>query len=71
MAGVCKFCGSPTTDRDFFVVAGCRVWAHPGCILKDGERVVEGGDLDDRVIAIDWPDRPAEIMTGKRLREKK
>jgi len=33
--------------------------------------VVESGDLDDQVIAIDWPDRPAEIMTGKRLREKK
>ena len=57
--------------RDFFVFAGRRVWAHPGCMLKDGERVVESGDLDDQVIAITWPDRPAEIMTGKRLREKK
>ena len=42
--------------RDFFVFAGRRVWAHPGCMLKDCERVVESGDLDDQVIAINSPD---------------
>jgi len=68
---MCKVCGLPTSDREFFVVAGRRVWAHPGCMLKEGKRLVDSGDFDDLSIAINRPDRPAEITTGKRLREKK
>jgi hypothetical protein len=40
-------------------------------MLKEGKRLVDSGDFDDLSIAINRPDRPAEITTGKRLREKK
>jgi hypothetical protein len=35
----------------------------------EGKRLLKSGDLDDQTIAMNWPDRPAEITTGKRLRE--
>jgi hypothetical protein len=65
----CEFCGLPTNPGEFFTLPSGRVWAHPECMIKRGLEVVKSGAVDDLTVALDWPDGPAEITTGRRIRE--
>jgi hypothetical protein len=68
----CKYCGRPTGDREFYPLPSGRVWAHLDCMEKAGKRLIERGAADARYsIAVNFPDAPAKIKTGRRLREKK
>jgi hypothetical protein len=66
----CKYCGKPTTECEFFTLPSGRVWAHIECMLREGEKLLKSGAMDDARIGVKWPDGAAEITTGKRLRER-
>jgi hypothetical protein len=68
----CTYCGRPTDGKtEFFKIGSELQPAHFDCILLSGRRLPDSGAIDDVRRAVKWPDGPAEITTGKRLREGK
>ena len=67
---VCRFCGKPSGEREFFTLPGRRHWAHFECMLQAGREAMASGKPDAVRMAIYW-DGTADISTGKQLRKER
>lgn len=52
---MCKYCGSPTTESEYFTTRKGLVWAHFECVKKVGKALLESGAVDEAT-AIRLPD---------------
>lgn len=54
---ICKYCGSPTTESEFFATRKGLVWAHFACVKKAGKELLRSCAVDDAT-AVKLPDEP-------------
>jgi hypothetical protein len=66
----CRICGKLTGKGQFMGSGPSRIWMHYLCMQVEGLKLMESGAWDNVRVAINWPDGPAEITTGKQMRER-
>lgn len=67
MAHACSICGKPT--EEFFRAPDGRRFVHAECLLAEGKKLVESGEVDDVRIVTQWPDGSTEIGSGRTTRK--
>jgi hypothetical protein len=68
----CQRCGKRCDEWSFFTLRSGRVWMHMECILDAAKEIIESRRADDvRAAMKKWPDGVTEIISSKKLRNKK